>query len=96
MTTSIEHSSIPELHEKLIAAVRQLGYRVTEIDEPIMRMSVSALADKVGRRGATVSQMLSRGAKGSKLPHFQSARGPKGRLLWIEPTPELIEFLTIK
>ncbi len=96
MTTSIDHATIQELHEKLIAAVRDLGYRVTPLDANPEKLTLDQLAARCGRSKSTVSRSLKRAETSGGLPPFRCGRGASGRILWIEPTPELIEFLTIE
>lgn len=95
MTTTISHETIEELHQKLIAAVQQLGYRVTLLAPHPEKLTLDQVAERCGRSKSTVSRSLKRAERAGNLPPFRCGRGASGRILWLEPTEQLIEFLTL-
>lgn len=87
MTFTLDYQSNDELTAKLKAIASSLGYVMTKAD-PVM-VTMGELSRLVNRPVSTVSRSIGR----PSCPPVNAMRGKK-RILKIEPTPELISFLT--
>lgn len=86
-TLTITFEDDAERDRKLASIMQTLGFTVTRT--PPERVTVGELAKLVGRSVATVSRSLRRGS----CPDFNGRQGVK-KLLWLEPNPQLIDYLT--
>jgi len=83
MTVTLSYESDAELVTKCREIIRKL--------EPcVERMTVANLARQVKRKAGSVSRSLHR----RSCPAFNAIRGESGRILWLDVTGELIDFLT--
>lgn len=86
-TLTIHFEDEQERDRKLRAIMERLGYTVTA--NPPERITIGELARRVRRPVSTVSRSLRRGS----CPAFIGKQGVR-RILWIQPTPALLLFLT--
>lgn len=87
MKFTLHYDNYHELAAKLKIIANRLGYVMTKAD-PVM-VTMAELSRLVNRPVSTVSRSISR----PSCPPVNARRGKK-RILRIEPTEELISFLT--
>lgn len=84
MTITLDYRDDAELARKCQSILDTIGHKPE-------RITVGELARRLGRHTTTVSVSLRRRRRRS-CPEFRHALGKK-RILWLEPTRELLEYL---
>lgn len=87
MKFTISYADNGELVTKLKVVAARFGYTMQPVDRA--RLTVGELAALVHRPVSTVSRALKR----PSCPEYVARKGQR-RILWIEPNPRLISFLT--
>lgn len=89
MTITLDYRDDAELARKCLSILESLIANTIARQPQPPRSTVGELARRVGRNCVNVCISLKR----KSCPPFVCARGKTGRILWLEPTPELLRYL---